>query len=173
MLSAHNATLIRSTARSSRQSSALNLELVDPLLWNTVEMTNRSTWLQTEFSCSGLPDDHANDSEGSPRRWGSFTPGEMYIAYACPWAGVRRVLETAINQAANCKLTLAIRFSSWREGVSSRRKDAAHFAIAVNYEPTDPIRTQKALSVFDAIAAIAANRERSREKPASAKPTLE
>ena len=70
-----------------------NLDSVDPLLRNIVEITNPSNWLRTEFSCFGLPDDQTSDSEGLPRRWGSYTRGEMYIAYFCPWRQMNQVLE--------------------------------------------------------------------------------
>ena len=70
--------------RESPPAAELDLSLIDPLLRDVVEATNRSSWLRTEFSCSGMPDDHAIDSDGTVRRWGSHTAGEMYIAYACP-----------------------------------------------------------------------------------------
>lgn len=149
---------LQTDCRGSRQASAaLDLGLVDPLLRSVVEITNRSNWLQTEFSCSGLPEDHANDSEGMPRRWGSYTRGEMYIAYSCPWLQMNRVLETAISEAAKYKLALTIRFSSWRDELrqASMAETLARFAIAVSYEPANSSHVQHALSVFGAIAAVA------------------
>jgi len=142
---------------SCQASAALDLGLVDPLLRGVVEITNRSNWLQTEFSCSGLPGDHTNDSEGVPRRWGSYTRGEMYIAYSCPWLHMNRVLETAISEAAKYKLALTIRFSSWRDELRQAlmAETLARFAIAVSYEPGNSRHVQHALSVFGAIAAVA------------------
>jgi hypothetical protein len=141
----------------SPSSAALDLSLVDPLLRDVVEATNRSRWLRTEFSCSGMPDDHAIDSDGTVRRWGSHTAGEMYIAYACPWAKMNRVLETAISEASECGLPLTIRFNSWSGDVQdiSMTAPVAHFAVAVHYEPAELASTQAALSVFGQIAAMA------------------
>ncbi len=141
----------------SPPAAALDLNLVDPLLRDVVEATNRSPWLRTEFSCSGMPDDHAIDSDGTVRRWGSHTAGEMYIAYACPWTEMNRVLETAIRHAANCGLPLTIRFNSWSGNVRdiSMTAPVAHFAVAVHYEPAELPSTQAALSVFGHIAAMA------------------
>ena len=138
-------------------SAVLDLNLVDPLLRDVVEATNRSPWLRTEFSCSGMPDDHAIDSDGTVRRWGSHTAGEMYIAYACPWAEMNRVLETAIARASNRGLPLTIRFNSWSGDVQdiSITAPIAHFAVAVHYEPAELASTQAALSVFGQIAAMA------------------
>jgi hypothetical protein len=138
-------------------AATLDLGLIDPLLRDVVEGTNRSPWLRTEFSCSGMPDDHAIDSDGTVRRWGSHTAGEMYIAYACPWAEMNRVLETAISQASNCGLPLTIRFNSWSGDVRDMSMTApvAHFAVAVHYEPAELASTQAALSVFGQIAAMA------------------
>jgi hypothetical protein len=138
-------------------AAALDLNLVDPLLRKVVEATNRSTWLRSEFSCSGMPEDHAIDSDGTVRRWGSHTAGEMYIAYACPWAKMNQVLETAISQASNCGLPLTIRFNSWSGEVPdiSMIAPVAHFAVAVHYEPAELASTQAALSVFENIAAMA------------------
>ena len=141
----------------SPPAAALDLNLVDPLLRDVVEATNRSPWLRTEFSCSGMLDDHAIDSDGTVRRWGSHTAGEMYIAYACPWTEMNRVLETAIRQASNCGLPLTIRFNSWSGNVRdiSMTAPVAHFAVAVHYEPAELPSTQAALSVFGHIAAMA------------------
>jgi hypothetical protein len=141
----------------SPPATALDLSLIDPLLRDVIEATNRSTWLRTEFSCSGRPDDHAIDSDGTVRRWGSHTPGEMYIAYACPWAEMNRVLETAINRACACALPLTIRFNSWSGDVRdiSMTVPVAHFAVAVHYEPAELASTRAALSVFGQIAAMA------------------
>jgi hypothetical protein len=138
-------------------ATALDLNLIDPLLRDVVEATNRSPWLRTEFSCSGMPDDHAIDSDGTVRRWGSHTAGEMYIAYACPWPKMNGVLETAISQASNCGLPLTIRFNSWSGDIRNMPMSApfAHFAVATHYEPDDLASTQKALSVFGQIAAMA------------------
>jgi hypothetical protein len=138
-------------------AAALDLNLVDPLLRGVVKTTNRSPWLRTEFSCSGMPDDHAIDSDGTVRRWGSHTAGEMYIANACPWVEMNRVLETAIGQASTCGLPLTIRFNSWSGDVQdiSMTAPVAHFAVAVHYEPADLASTQAALSVFGQIAAMA------------------
>jgi hypothetical protein len=148
---------LKPIARRLRQAcTALDLGLVDPLLRSVVEITNRSNWLQTEFSCSGLPEDHLNDSEGQPRRWGSYTPGEMYIAYAFPWQQMNRVLETAICEAARYKLALTIRFSSWSDELqaASTAERLARFAVAVSYEPAHWRQVEQALSVFGAIAAL-------------------
>jgi hypothetical protein len=141
----------------SPPAAALDLSLIDPLLRDVVEATNRSTWLRTEFSCSGMPDDHAIDSDGTVRRWGSHTAGEMYIAYACPWAKMNRVLESAISQASNRGLPLTIRFNSWSGdlGDISMTAPVAHFAVAIHYEPAELDSTQAALSVFGHIAAMA------------------
>ena len=141
----------------SSPATALDLSLVDPLLRDVVEATNRSRWLRTEFSCSGMPDDHAIDSDGTVRRWGSHTAGEMYIAYACPWTEMKRVLETAISQASNGGLPLTIRFNSWSGDVPdiSTTAPIAHFAVAVHYEPAELASTAAALSVFGQIAALA------------------
>ena len=138
-------------------ATALDLNLIDPLLRDVVEATNRSLWLRTEFSCSGMPDDHAIDSDGTVRRWGSHTAGEMYIAYACPWPKMNGVLETAISQASNCGLPLTIRFNSWSGDVQDISMTApfAHFAVAIHYEPAELASTQAALSVFGQIAAMA------------------
>jgi hypothetical protein len=135
----------------------LDLSLIDPLLRDVVETTNRSQWLRTEFSCSGMPDDHAVDSDGTMRRWGSHTAGEMYIAYACPWPKMNGVLETAISQASKCGLPLTIRFNSWSGEVGdiSMSVPIAHFAVAVHYEPTELVSSQGALSVFGHIAVMA------------------
>jgi hypothetical protein len=141
----------------STPAEALDLSLVDPLLRDVVKATNRSPWLRTEFSCSGMPDDHAIDSDGTVRRWGSHTAGEMYIAYACLWPKMNGVLETAISQASNCGLPLTIRFNSWSGDVRdiSMTAPVAHFAVAVHYEPAELPSTQAALSVFGHIAAMA------------------
>jgi hypothetical protein len=137
-------------------AAALDLSLVDPLLREVVEATNRSLWLRTEFSCSGMPDDHAIDSDGTVRRWGSDTAGEMYIAYACPWAEMNRVLATAINRASDCGLPLTIRFNSWNGDVRDMpAAPVAHFAVAIHYEPAELASTEAALSVFGQIAAMA------------------
>lgn len=143
--------------RGSPPAEALDLSLVDPLLRDVVEATNRSPRLRTEFSCSGMPDDHAIDSDGTVRRWGSHTAGEMYIAYACPWAEMNSVLESAINQASKCGLPLTIRFNSSSGDVRDLSMSApvAHFAVAVHYEPAELASTQAALSVFGQIAALA------------------
>jgi hypothetical protein len=141
----------------SSPANALDLSLVDPLLRDVVEATNRSRWLRTEFSCSGMPDDHAIDSDGTVRRWGSYTVGEMYIAYACPWAEMNRVLDTAISRASNCGLPLTIRFNSWSGDVRdlSMTAPVAHFAVAIHYEPAELASTAAALSVFGQIAVLA------------------
>ena len=142
----------------SMPAEALDLSLVDPLLRDVVEATNRSPWLRTQFSCSGMPDEHAIDSDGTVRRWGSHTAGEMYIAYACPWAEMNRVLETAISQASKCGLPLTVRFNSWSgdaRDMSMTTVPVAHFAVAVHYEPAELASTQAALSVFAQIAAMA------------------
>lgn len=140
----------------SSPATALDLSLVDPLLRDVVEATNRSQWLRTEFSCSGMPDDHAIDSDGTGRRWGSHTAGEMYIAYACPWSEMNRVLETAISQASNGGLPLTIRFNSWNGDVPDlATAPVAHFAIAIHYEPAELASTAATLSVFGQIAALA------------------
>ena len=140
----------------SSPATALDLSLVDPLLRDVVEATNRSQWLRTEFSCSGMPDDHAIDSDGTGWRWGSHTAGEMYIAYACPWSEMNRVLETAISQASNGGLPLTIRFNSWNGDVPDlATAPVAHFAIAIHYEPAELASTAAALSVFGQIAALA------------------
>ena len=142
----------------SMPAEALDLSLVDPLLRDVVEATNRSPWLRTEFSCSGMPDEHAIDSDGTVRRWGSHTAGEMYIAYACPWAEMNRVLETAISQASKCGLPLTVRFNSWSgdaRDTSMTTAPVAHFALAVHYEPAESDSTQAALNVFGQIAAVA------------------
>ena len=141
----------------SPSAAELDLSLIDPLLRDVVEATNRSPWLRTEFSCSGMPDDHAIDSDGMVRRWGSHTAGEMYIAYACPWPKMNSVLETAISQASNCGLPLTIRFNSWSGDVAdiSVAVPIAHFAVAVHYEPAQLDSTQAALSVFGQIASMA------------------
>jgi hypothetical protein len=138
-------------------AAALDLSLIDPLLRDVVEATNRSRWLRTEFSCSGMPDDHAIDSDGTVRRWGSHTAGEMYIAYACPWAEMNRVLESAISQASNRGLPLTIRFNSWSGDVGdiSLTVPVAHFAVAIHYGPAELDSTQAALSVFGQIASMA------------------
>jgi hypothetical protein len=138
---------------SCSASAALDLRLVDPLLRSVVEITNLSNWLQTEFSCSGLPEDHANDSEEMSRRWGSYTRGGMYIAYCCPWPQMSRVLETAISEAAKYKLALTISFSSLSDELREASMAAmlARFAIAVTYEPSHWTHVQQALSVFGAI----------------------
>jgi hypothetical protein len=140
----------------SPPAAELDLSLVDPLLRDVVGATNRSTWLRTEFSCSGMPDDHAIDSDGTVRRWGSHTAGEMYIAYGCPWPKMNGVLETAISQASNCALPLTIRFNSWSGDVAdiSMTVPVAHFAVAVHYDPAESASTQAALSVFGRIAAM-------------------
>src|ERR1700722_19170015 len=128
----------------SMPGEVLDLSLVDPLLRDMVEATNRSPCLRTEFSCSGMPDDHAIDSDGMVRRWGSHTAGEMYIAYACPWAKMNGVLENAIRQASNCGLPLTIRFNSWSDDVAdiSLTVPVAHFAVAIHYEPAELDSTQ-------------------------------
>jgi hypothetical protein len=65
-----------------------------------------------------------------PRRWGSYTRGEMYIAYSCPWRQMNRLLETAISEAAKHQLALTIRFSLWRDELrqASMAETLARFA---------------------------------------------
>lgn len=38
-----------------READELDLNLIDPLLREVVAATARSTWLRSEFSCSGFP----------------------------------------------------------------------------------------------------------------------
>lgn len=135
--------------------AALDLGLVDPPLRRVVAITNRSNWLRTEFSCSGLPEDHANNSEGLPRRCGSYTRGEMYIVYSCAWPQMSRALEAAISDSRKYKLALTIRFTSWSDALleASTTEPLARFAIAVSYEPANRKHVHQTLSGFRVIAA--------------------
>ena len=48
---------------------------MNPLLRDVIEQTDHSRWLRTEFSRSGLPADHARDSDGIPlKRSRSWPP---------------------------------------------------------------------------------------------------
>ena len=148
---------VKPMARVSCQgSAALDLGLVDPPLRRIVAITNRSNWLRTDYSCPGLPEDHANDSEGLPRRWGSYTRHEMYIAYSCAWPQMSRVPEAAISESRKYELALTIRFTSWSDALreASTTEPLARFAVTVSYEPANRKHVHQALSGFRVIAAL-------------------
>ena len=142
-----------------READQLDLNLIDPLLREVVATTARSTWLRTEFSCSGFPLDHEVDSEGSARRWGSYTRGRMYIAYACSPCDVKRVIRVAIG-GAHRKLEMSLHLHSWG-GESPAGSEPAQFAVAAFYDPSDPSQTEAALEIFKAIAQLASPASRS------------
>jgi hypothetical protein len=142
-----------------RQADELDLNLIDPLLREVVAATACSTWLRTEFSCSGFPADHDVDSEGSARRWGSYTHGRMYIAYACSQRDVKRVIRVAIVKVHR-KLDISLHLHSWG-GESAGGREPAQFAVAAFYDPNDTSQTEAALGIFKAIAELASPASRS------------
>jgi hypothetical protein len=124
-----------------------------------VAATNRSAWLRTEFSCSGFPADQTVESEGTERRWGSYTCGRMYIAYACSQRYMRRVIRVAIAQA-HPKLEISLHLHCWG-GESAAGPEPAQFAVATFYDPGDPSQTEVALGIFKTIAEFASVRKAS------------
>jgi hypothetical protein len=142
-----------------RDITDLDLSLIDPLLREVVAATNRSVWLRTEFSCSGFPTDHTVESEGTERRWGSYTCGRMYIAYACSQRYMKRVIRVAIAQAHQ-KLDISLHLHC-SGGESAAGLEPAQFAVATFYDPGDPSQTEVALGIFKTIAEFASVRKAS------------
>ncbi|HEX4210579.1 MAG TPA: hypothetical protein VHY56_09315, partial [Candidatus Binataceae bacterium] len=141
-----------------RETAALDLSLIDPLLREVVAATKRSTWLRTEFSCSGFPADHTLESEDTERRWGSYTCGRMYIAYACSRRYVRRVIRVAIAQAHR-KLDISLHLHC-SGGESAAGPELAQFAVAAFYDPGEPLETEAALGIFKGVAELATSASR-------------
>jgi hypothetical protein len=126
------------------QSAArgLDLSMIDPLLRDVIEQTNHSRWLRTEFSCSGLPADHARDSDGiALKRSRSLPPASALPSVSA----VRKVGLPLTERLSKLRLTERPKKSMIRKTLDQTEAASAISGAAL---PTQPLEQPHATRVI-------------------------